>query len=164
MKIQDFTCVYWPMYIWIYFLASFPFIKTYTVETPFNVPQFKVFLIRFQWFKITHHSFKFPSTKIYLCLVFKSNVLWRNLKWGFHTKCPCLHFWCITSFLTFSSCLHYLYITCLTFSFDMWTETTVKAINLNLCIVPCWLSVTEMKCTFIMCYKYVWKVVTITGN
>jgi hypothetical protein len=143
------VCLYWQMYIQIYFLASFPFIKKYTVETPFNVPQFKVFLIQFQWSKVNHHSYKFPSTKIFLCLVFKSTALWRNLKWGFHTKCPCLH---------------YLHIACLTFSFDMWTETAVKAINPNLRTVPCRLSETEMKCTFIMCYKYVWKVVTITGN
>jgi hypothetical protein len=160
-----FYIVYWIMYIQIYFLA-FLFIKTYPMETIFNVPSFKVSLLQFQWSKVNHHSFKFPSTKIFLSLVFKSTALRRNLKWGFHTKCPCLHVWCITSFLTLSPCLHYLYITCLTFSFDIWIETAVKAISLNLCNLPCTsrLWETEMKCTFIMCYKYVWKVVTITGN
>jgi hypothetical protein len=97
-------------------------------------------------------------------LVFKSTALWRNLKWGVHTKCSCLYFRCITSFLTFSPCLRYLHITCQTFSFYMWTETAVKAINLKLCTLPCTLPKTEMKCTFILRHKYVWKVVTITGN
>jgi hypothetical protein len=58
----------------------------FTVEPPFNVPQFKVFppfYVQFQWSEVSHLSVKFPSFKILSSWVFKFTAPQRNIKWGF---------------------------------------------------------------------------------